>query len=322
MANKFVGPTLAAITIFMKSTKLLAVLKSVSFAKPLITVISMLISAIVYGLWLGPWFGIGLVGIIFVHEMGHIIALRQRGYETPGPVFIPFLGAAIFAPKFEDRDTEAYVAFGGPLIGTLFALITFIAWYVTGSEIMIMLTYIGVFLNLFNMLPISPLDGGRITQAVGSWFKWIGLGLLLAYSFLMAQPSILLIWILILDSFENMPLRVRPILAGLITVVMGVFMLLGYGSQPLWVNWLDIFLACFFVWMFNFRDNQRVKNPEEEEKPDLRPAATPAQRRKWLVCFIGLTAVLAGLLVITVGHLPQKVKTDAATMAAPTPEKQ
>lgn len=318
--NKILGPALAVFTLFMKSTKLLAALKSISFAKPLITIISMLISAIVYGLWLGPWFGIGLVAIIFVHEMGHIIAMRQRGFETPGPVFIPFLGAAIFVPKFDDRDAEAHVGFGGPFLGAICTFATFAAWYITGSEIMIMLTYVGAFINLFNMIPISPLDGGRITQAVGSWCKWLGLALLLLYSIMTRQPSILLIWLIVLDSFTNLPLRLRPTLAVFITIMMTVFMLLGYSGQPGWVDALDIFLAVFFTWMFHWTDKRRAETPDEIEA-DLRPDASPAQRRKWLVNYLSLTLVLSGLLLMTVDHLPEKVKANGTAMSAPEPEK-
>ena len=76
--------------IFAKSIKLVVIFKAMKFTKVLVTLVSMLLSAVIYGFWLGPWFGIGLVLMLFIHEMGHVIALRLKGFETSGPVFIPF----------------------------------------------------------------------------------------------------------------------------------------------------------------------------------------------------------------------------------------
>jgi hypothetical protein len=88
---KFRGtPFVSAMVIFSKSTKIIVLLKAMKFTKPLVTVVSMLISAIGYGVWLGPWFGIGLVLMIFIHEMGHIIALRFKGFETSGVLLRSF----------------------------------------------------------------------------------------------------------------------------------------------------------------------------------------------------------------------------------------
>src|ERR1700733_275442 len=187
------------ILVLVKSTKIVAILKVLKFSKPLITVISMLVSTILYGLWLGPWFAVGLISMLFIHEMGHIIALRIKGYETHGPVFIPFLGALIFAPKFNNRDTEAYIAFGGPLIETIGALACFAIWFFTGrtSEIFLLVSYVGVSLNLFNLIPVSPMDGGRIMQIVGAWVKYIGFGLLITFTLAARQPQLLMIWILV-----------------------------------------------------------------------------------------------------------------------------
>jgi|SRR3989344_7938443 len=128
----------------------------------------MAVSAFAYAFLLGPWFGIGLVVLLLIHEMGHVIALRLRGYESSTPVFIPFLGAAIFAPKFTDRDNEAFVGYGGPLLGSIGAVALFAVWFFlptdsVAAQLVLITSYFGVYLNLFNMIPISPLDGGRIT---------------------------------------------------------------------------------------------------------------------------------------------------------------
>lgn len=127
------------------------------------TFISMAVTVGAYAL-LYPWsFAIGLVLMIFIHEMGHIWAAKRKGLPVSAPAFIPFLGALIMLKRQpQDAVTEAYVAFGGPLIGTAGAFMTWLLAGWTGYEVLYPIAFIGFFLNLFNLLPMHPLDGGRI----------------------------------------------------------------------------------------------------------------------------------------------------------------
>ncbi|MFA6433002.1 MAG: site-2 protease family protein [Candidatus Paceibacterota bacterium] len=318
--RSYSGALLAGLVILTKSTKVIAALKVLKFGKPLITLISMLVSAVLYGIWLGPWFGVGLVLMIFVHEMGHVIALRLKGMETPGPVFIPFLGAAIFVPAFKDRDTEAFVGYGGPLLGSIGALACFAAWYWTGqkSEILLLVSYVGIFINIFNLIPISPLDGGRITQAVGTWFKYIGLAILLAYTVFARQPSLLIIWVLVLDGFDGLTLWLRPAIAGFLGLMMAIFMALGYSGQPWWLDIFDCVLVSLFVVMFLSKDMVRSKKGEQEEVGD-RPYPPQGIRMKWLAYYLGLAVLLSGVIVLQGQFLPDKVKGNTEqTTSTPT----
>lgn len=313
------GLFLAAMMIFAKSTKIITALKVLKFGKPLVTVVSMAISAIFYGIWLGPWFGVGLVAMIFVHEMGHVIALRLKGMETPGPVFIPFLGAAIFVPKFKDRDTEAFVGYGGPLLGTAGALACLAAWPFTEgktAEILLLVSYIGIFINLFNLIPISPLDGGRITQAVGTWFKYAGLALLLLFTVVARQPALLLIWVLVLDGFDRMTLWLRPSIASVLGLAMALLMLLGFSNQPWYVDGVDTALAVFLTLMYWVRDQSRNKGETQEEIDDrVYPAG--GVRTKWLAYYLGLAALATVVLLYQVEHMPQAVKTHSEQLTSP-----
>lgn len=128
-----------------------------------------------------PWqFAIGLVLLLLIHELGHVIAAKQKGLPVTAPVFIPFLGALI-TMKRNPRDavTEAYVALGGPVLGTVGALAVFGAAYVMDnpehSKLLYSIAYVGFFLNLINLMPIHPLDGGRIATAVTRWLWLVGL---------------------------------------------------------------------------------------------------------------------------------------------------
>jgi len=114
--------------IFAKSAKLLKaakILKSAKLIKVLITGCSMLISAAIYSFQLGWWFAIGLVLMLFIHEMGHVMACIKKKLPTSAPLFIPMLGAVIFVPKMRSRVTEAYVGIGGPLVGGVAAVACF-----------------------------------------------------------------------------------------------------------------------------------------------------------------------------------------------------
>jgi Zn-dependent protease len=139
------------------------------FGKLLTTGGTMLISLVVYGFMFGWRYAAGFIGLLFVHEMGHFIAARQRGLKVGAPTFIPFMGAWIEMKEMpHDAETEAYVGLAGPLVGTLGALACyFVARDMDGdSQWLMAVAYAGFFLNLFNMIPLSPLDGGRITAVL------------------------------------------------------------------------------------------------------------------------------------------------------------
>lgn len=269
---------------------------------------------------MGPWFGIGLVLLIFIHEMGHIVALRLKGYETNGPVFIPFLGAAIFAPKFEDRDTEAFVGYGGPFLGTIAALACLAAWpFAEGknAEILLILSYVGVFLNLFNMIPISPLDGGRITQAIGSWFKYVGVVVLFAYTVAVRQPGLILIWLFVLDGFDGMRLGLRPIIGGALLFSMVGLFAFGYGGDlPWYIMLIDCALGIMFVLFFIAKDSRRREEGDLDPVDD-RPYPRTTVRAKWLAYYVVLTVLMSGMLLWQVQHMPQKVKDHSEQLTTP-----
>jgi Zn-dependent protease len=127
--------------------------------------------------WIYPWtIAVGLVLMLLIHETGHILAAKQKGLPVTAPAFIPFLGAVILMKKHpSDAVTEAYVAYGGPFLGSLGALAVFFAARLTGYTPLYAIAQIGFFLNLINLLPIHPLDGGRIVTAISRWLWVVGL---------------------------------------------------------------------------------------------------------------------------------------------------
>jgi Zn-dependent protease len=130
----------------------------------------------------------------FVHELGHAIVLRRQGIHAGAPVFIPFVGAVI-AMKGIPRDAyvEALVGIGGPVLGSAGALVCLVVGWATGSLFWYALASTGFLINLFNLIPISPLDGGRIVGVISRWFWAVGYALGIAILIATGHPLLFLI---------------------------------------------------------------------------------------------------------------------------------
>ena len=175
---KLAAAAIAVLAIVGKFGKvaLLGGAKALKVSSLLPTLLSMLVTVWAYAFAWGWWFAAGFVALILLHELGHAVVMRAKGLRTSPIVFIPFLGAFIaIKDQFRDARTEAEVGFGGPAAGALAASACFGTWMVTGDGIWLGLGYVGFLLNLFNLLPVSPLDGGRVVTAVSTWLWAAGL---------------------------------------------------------------------------------------------------------------------------------------------------
>ncbi|MGA3184234.1 MAG: site-2 protease family protein [Candidatus Dormibacteria bacterium] len=152
------------------------------FGKFGFTALTMVIAVVAYSLVFGWAFALGLVLIIFVHEMGHFLTSRLMGVPMSAPVFVPFLGAFTAAGRglTTDRRREAIIAIAGPISGFVATLAVYL-WALaqttatSGVRFAFSLAYFGFFITLFNLIPMLPLDGGRVTSAVSKWFNLAGL---------------------------------------------------------------------------------------------------------------------------------------------------
>ncbi|MBL8470504.1 MAG: site-2 protease family protein [Rhodocyclaceae bacterium] len=178
--------------------KLLILLFSfLKFGKVLSTGGTMLLSIGVYALIWGWRYAVGFVALLFVHEMGHYLAARQRGLPVGAPTFIPFVGAWIELKALpHDAETEAYVGLAGPLVGTLGALAVYFLARDRASDLLLAIAYSGFFLNLFNLIPLSPFDGGRITAVISPRIWLLGVPLLIGLFFWRPSPMLILMAIL------------------------------------------------------------------------------------------------------------------------------
>ncbi len=176
---------------------LLLLFSGLKFGKLLTTGGTMLLSVLAYSFVFGWWYAVGFVLLIFVHEMGHYIAARQRGLKVGAPTFIPFVGAWIELKDLpHDAETEAYVGIAGPLVGSIGALVCYWLGRTYDSQLLLALAYSGFFLNLFNLIPLSPFDGGRVSAVISPRLWLVGVPILLALFLYNPSPLLILMAIL------------------------------------------------------------------------------------------------------------------------------
>jgi Zn-dependent protease len=211
---KRVGGGLAAVGLVLAKLGAKAKLLLVALPKLKLfsTSASMLVSIVAYQLIFGWLFAVGFVLLLLLHELGHVFQLRREGINASAPMFIPFLGAVISAKSLgDDAAAEARVGLAGPILGSLATLIPLGIWLATGSDFWRALAFIGFFLNLFNLVPILPLDGGRAMAALSPWVWLVGLGALVAMVFVFPSPILLLILVLGgLESWRRWKARNTP----------------------------------------------------------------------------------------------------------------
>ena len=176
------------------------------------TVVSTGVTALLYAQLFGWAFGVGIVLLILIHESGHVVVARAIGLPVTLPVLIPFLGAFV-SMKQQPRSVtqESVMAIGGPVLGSIAAGLCYLGYLATpGSStghLLRALAYFGFLINLFNLVPVTPLDGGRVLSLLSKWFNVAGLavaaGLLLFEMQSGNRVSPVLFLVLIFGAFST-----------------------------------------------------------------------------------------------------------------------
>lgn len=180
---------------------LFALFAALKLGKVLLTGGTMLLSVFAYAFIFGFWYAVGFVVLIFVHEMGHFLAARQKGLNVGAPVFIPFVGAWINLKDLpHDAEMEAYIGLAGPLVGTIGALFCYFLAREYNSDLLLALSYSGFFLNLFNLIPLHPFDGGRVTAIISPRAWLFGVPVLIALFIYRPSPMLILMALLAAPS--------------------------------------------------------------------------------------------------------------------------
>jgi Zn-dependent protease len=212
--------------------------------KVLATSGSMLVSVGAYSLIWGWWFAVGFVILLLVHEMGHVIQLRREGIKASAPLFIPFMGAFVGMKQMPDNAVaEARVGLAGPLLGSVGAAVCLLIYGITHRDYWRALAFVGFFLNLINLLPVLPLDGGRAMAAMHPAMWFIGFAGLIALLFIAPSPILILIvlfgametmrrWKTRHDAAQQSYYRVPPAVRFAVGLVyIGLIAALGYGMH-------------------------------------------------------------------------------------------
>ena len=152
---------------------LLLLLSGAKLGKLFTTGGTMLLSVLLYA-WVFGWrYAVGFVALLFVHEMGHYIAAKQRGL-------------------------------GGPLLGTVGAIVCYYLAKAYDTPWLLAVAYSGFFLNLFNMIPLSPFDGGRITAVLSPRIWLVGVPVLAALFWWRPSPMLILVAMMTFDVHEQL----------------------------------------------------------------------------------------------------------------------
>src|SRR5215217_761001 len=196
--KKALGPVgVVAVVILKFAAKLKALLLLLPKLKVLTTSASMLVSVAAYALIWGWKFAFGFVALLFVHEMGHVIQMKREGVRVSGMLFVPFLGAAVGARSMGGNAlAEARIGLAGPVLGTFGTFVVFAWAEAADSDFLRALAFTGFFLNLFNLLPVVPLDGGRAMAAMAPWMWFLGFGAIVVLVLLWPNPILILIALL------------------------------------------------------------------------------------------------------------------------------
>lgn len=233
--KRFLAPLVAVGVLLAKFKGLAFLVLKVKFVG---TALTMLLSIGVYALLFPVWFAVGIVVLIWVHEMGHVLQLRREGIPASAPMFIPLLGAFVAMKQMpKDALAEARVGLAGPVLGTLGGLATLGLYAATREPLFLGLAYFNFIINLFNLAPLLPLDGGRAVGAMSLVFQLLGLVVMVALFFV--APIMAIIALIGLPELWNrwrtrntpeglayydIPLRAR---VGVGVVYLGLIVVLG-----------------------------------------------------------------------------------------------
>ena len=158
--------------------------------------LSLVVSLLAYAIPFGIWYAVGLVGLLFAHEFGHVVAARTVGIRATWPIFIPFLGAVVRLRRAPvNAKMAANIAIGGPAMGTMSALLCIVCYLWTDSMLLLVLAYTACVFNLFNLIPCDPLDGSVIGESISAHLWIIGSAIIGCVFFYTYNILILLIFI-------------------------------------------------------------------------------------------------------------------------------
>lgn len=184
-----IGAILAAALAFLLKFKFLLLIGAKLFGVSWTFVLSLWIYVVIFGWRLA----VVVMLVLLAHELGHYFAFRAYGLPARLPQFVPLLGAFTAGTPPEDLEQDAYIALAGPLVGLGLAAICYAVGETTHDRFWYACADLSAFLNLFNMIPMPPFDGGRIIGALWPPLWIIGFAVFVAFAVLMHVPILFVV---------------------------------------------------------------------------------------------------------------------------------
>ncbi|OOP72131.1 site-2 protease family protein [Clostridium beijerinckii] len=175
-----------------------------SVRKVLLNILMVSIIILVLGFIINFKYAVGYLFILIIHELGHYITAKFLQVSVAFGGFTP-IGAYVIHENPKNCKENALIAMGGPLFGGILGLVYYIVYYVTGDYTFLVLTFTSTILNLGNLIPVSPLDGGQIVQAISPILCYIGFPFLI-YLFISVnklKSKILLLFIMVAGIYQT-----------------------------------------------------------------------------------------------------------------------
>ncbi|MCJ8314210.1 MAG: site-2 protease family protein [Saccharospirillaceae bacterium] len=154
LSNKLLSaPIIGLILKFSKSFKVIKIMLLAS-------------SAAVYSILFSWQFALILIAILIFHEFGHVFAMKRSGLKTKGFYFIPFVGGMAVSERAKSQWQEVFISMMGPVFGLLMSLVFYILYLYTNNHFIGLVAAFSALINMFNLLPVYPLDGGHVMKAI------------------------------------------------------------------------------------------------------------------------------------------------------------
>lgn len=132
-----------------------------------------------YSLIFSVEFAFALIAVLVFHEYGHLRAMKKFGIPTKGMYLIPFVGGLAVGDAPRTRWQDIYISMMGPVYGLIMSLAFYIFYLVTDNHFAGLVASISALVNIINLVPVHPLDGGRVVKSLvfsgRNYFAFTGL---------------------------------------------------------------------------------------------------------------------------------------------------
>ena len=264
----------------------------------LVSLASMVVFAVLYAsLFQSQAKGLVFTLLILSHEAGHWLYFRKIGIDPEPPLFIPFVGALIKISTKLKPDDEVKGSLAGPFLGGIGVAALLAFCLLTENKQLYQLIQIGVFINLLNLVPLAPLDGGRVAIQLTKKLFWLGVAVMIVV--IIMQNWLLLPFLLvhILQYSE-----VRPLWQGIARTAMfwtGGFLLF---NQLNWYHPVTIPIALIIGGLSG--GMMYFANREDQHYEEVPTTATKQDKLIWSCYYLVTALFLITLLLLAVHFKP------------------